>query len=75
MISASRQTAPGLSYVDQCNHGYANVCFLQLCMQTCVSVVISGVSPTPNSGRAAVGFMTSQLIFSLYYRSHVPPNQ
>ena len=32
-------------------------------------------SPTPNSGRAAVGFMTSQLIFSLYYRSHVPPNQ
>ena len=30
---------------------------------------------SPNSGRAAVGFMTSQLIFSLYYRSHVPPIQ
>ena len=44
-------------------------------MTVALLVVCMWLSSAPNSGRAAVGFMTSQLIFSLYYRSHVPPIQ
>ena len=43
-----------------------------LAYESGTSVVISQAMCLPKSVRAAVGFMTSQLIFSSYYRSHVP---